>query len=75
MAEQVYKTIYIDVLYVREQKPWMLSYNLARSTKGDLHVSPTNIPNVNEDHNSKVGWYNHSLVPSNGLTARQRRNS
>ena len=42
----------------------MLSYNLARSTKGDLHVSPTD---VNEDHNSKVGWYDHSLVPSIGL--------
>ena len=76
MAEQVSKASHLEVPYGPEQKPWKDTLSsLARSRKGDLHVSPpTNNPKVIEDRNSKVGgitacWYQ---IPSTGLTERQQ---
>ena len=57
MAEQVNKTIHLEVPYVPEQKSWKdILLPLERFSKGDIHVSPpTNDLKVIEDHNSKVG--------------------
>ena len=63
MDEQVYKTIHLKVPYGPEQKPWIDTLSpLARSSKGELHLSPqTNDPKVIEDHNSKVGMISSTL--------------